>query len=95
LVDANSLSAEDVSGGKKLSFAYYAAVYSAAGKMVENRSQKAEQTFKEDVYRQILQQGILLKLDLDAKTDKGQLRLAVQDLKSGMVGTIDAAMPAQ
>jgi len=63
--------------------------------MVENRSQKAEQTFKEDVYRQILQQGILLKLDLDAKTDKGQLRLAVQDLKSGMVGTIDAAMPAQ
>ena len=93
LVDANSLSAEDVSGGKKLSFAYYAALFSPDGKIVENRSQKAEQTFKEDVYRQILQQGILLKLDLDAKTDKGQVRLAVQDLRTGMVGTIDAAMP--
>lgn len=93
LVDANSLSAEDVSGGKKLSFAYYAALFSPEGKMIENRSQKAEQTFKEDVYRQILQQGILLKLDLDAKADKGQLRLAVQDLRTGMVGTIDAPMP--
>jgi VWFA-related protein len=94
LVDANSLSAEDVSGGKKLSFAYYAALFSPEGKMIENRSQKAEQTFKEDVYRQVLQQGILLKMDLDAKSDKGQLRLAVQDLRTGMVGTIDAAMPS-
>src|SRR5205823_14441327 len=89
LVDANSLSAEDVSGGKKVSFAYYAALFSPEGKMIENRSQKAEQTFKEDVYRQVLQQGILLKMDLEAKSDKGQLRLAVQDLRTGMVGTID------
>jgi VWFA-related protein len=94
LVDANSLTTEDVSGGKKLSFAYYAALYSPEGKMIDNRSQKAEQTFKEDVYRQILQQGILLHLDLDAKADKGQLRLAVQDLRTGMVGTIDAAVPS-
>jgi VWFA-related protein len=94
LVDASTLSAEEVSGGKKLSFAYYAALFSPEGKMIENRSQKAEQTFKEDVYRQVLQQGILLKMDLDAKSDKGQLRLAVQDLRTGMVGTIDAAMPS-
>jgi VWFA-related protein len=94
LVDASTLSAEEVSGGKKLSFAYYAALFSPEGKMIENRSQKAEQTFKEDVYRQVLQQGILLKMDLDAKADKGQLRLAVQDLRTGMVGTIDAAMPS-
>jgi VWFA-related protein len=94
LVDANSLSAEEVSGGKKLSFAYYAALFSPEGKMIENRSQKVEQTFKEDVYRQVLQQGILLKMDLDVKSDKGQLRLAVQDLRTGMVGTIDAAMPS-
>jgi hypothetical protein len=92
LVDANSLSAEDVSGGKKLSFAYYAALFSPEGKMLENRSQKAEQTFKEDIYRQVLQQGILLHLDLDSKLDKGELRLAVQDLRTGMVGTIDAPM---
>jgi VWFA-related protein len=92
LVDANSLSAEDVSGGKKLSFAYYAALFSPEGKMLENRSQKAEQTFKEDIYRQVLQQGILLHLDLDSKLDKGELRLAVQDLRTGMVGTVDASM---
>ena len=60
--------------------------------MLENRSQKAEQTFKEDIYRQVLQQGILLHLDLDSKLDKGELRLAVQDLRTGMVGTIDAPM---
>ena len=94
LVDASTLSVEEVSGGKKLSFAYYAALFSPEGKMIENRSQKAEQTFKDDVYRQILQQGILLKLDLDGTSNKGQLRLAVQDLRTGMVGTIDAAMPS-
>ena len=93
-MDAITHSVEEVSGGKKLSFAYYAALFSPEGKMIENRSQKAEQTFKDDVYRQILQQGILLKLDLDGTSNKGQLRLAVQDLRTGMVGTIDAAMPS-
>ena len=54
---------------------------------------KVDQVFKEDVYQQILQRGILLRMDLNPQPGKNQLRLAVQDLRTGMVGTIKADMP--
>jgi hypothetical protein len=93
LVDPTTISTEDASGGKKLRFSYYAAVFSPDGKIVESRSQKVDQVFKDDVYQQILQKGILLHLDLDAPKDKNdKLRLAVQDDRTGMVGTINAAV---
>jgi len=93
LVDPNSISTEDASGGKKLRFSYYAAEVSPDGKIVQSRSQKVDQTFKDDVYQQILQKGILLHLDLNPSPDKkNQLRLAVQDDRTGLVGTINAAL---
>ena len=93
LVDPKTVSATDSSGGKKLNLAVYAAVFSPEGKMLDNASQKVDQVFKEDVYQQILQHGILLHMDLNPQPGKNQLRLAVQDLSTGMVGTINAAMP--
>jgi VWFA-related protein len=94
LVDPKTISTEDSGGGKKLKFSYYAAVVSADGKVVDTRSAKVDQVFKQDVYDQILQKGILLHLDLNPPADKkDQLRLAVQDDRTGMVGTIDAHMP--
>lgn len=93
LVDPRTVSAADSSGGKKLNLVIYAAVFSPEGKMLDNASQKVEQVFKEDVYQQILQRGILLHMDLNPQSGKNQLRLAVLDLSTGMVGTINAAMP--
>ena len=93
LVDPRTVSAADSSAGKKLTLAVYAAVFSPDGKMLDNVSQKVDQVFKEDVYQQILQRGILLHMDLNPQPGKNQLRLAVQDLSTGMVGTINAAMP--
>ena len=93
LVDPKTVSTEESSGGKKLNLAVYAAVFSPEGKMLDNVSQKVDQVFKEDVYQQILQRGILLRMDLNPQPGKNQLRLAVQDLRTGMVGTIKADMP--
>jgi len=91
LVDGNTLSAEDGPGGSKhLKFEYYATTY-AAGKIVAGASKKVDQTFDANTYQQILQQGIVLHLDLDPQP--GQLRLAVQDTRTGLVGTIKAATP--
>src|SRR5438270_5133573 len=70
LVDPSTISTEEVSGGKKLRFSYYAAVLAPDGKIVSSRSQKVDQTFKDDVYQQITQKGILLHLDLDPPADK-------------------------
>jgi len=91
LVDASTLSAEDASGGKHLNVVFFATIYSPAGKIVANASQKVDQTFDANVYQQIVQKGLMLHMDLDPQP--GQLRLAVQDVRTGMVGTIKAANP--
>ena len=93
LVDAHTLSVEDTSGGKRLNIVFYATVYSADGKMLVNRSQKVDQAFNAETYQQILQQGMLLHMDLDPQPGKNQLRLAVQDNRTGMVGTLEAPTP--
>ena len=90
LVDASTLSAEDALGGERLNVAFYATIYSG-GKIVANSSQKVDQTFDTNTYRQIVQKGLMLHLDLDPKP--GQLRLAVQDARTGLVGTIHTAYP--
>ena len=92
LVDAKTLSAQDTSGGKRLSFAYYVTVFSPQGKMVAQRSQKVDRSFPEDVYKQIIEKGVLLHMDIDPQPGNNQVRLAVQDNQTGLVGTIDAAM---
>jgi VWFA-related protein len=93
LVDATTLSAEDTSGGKRLNVAMYAAVYSPSGKMLSDRSQKVDQVFDANTYQQILQHGLMLHMDLDPQAGNNQLRLAVQDGRTGLVGTIDAPAP--
>lgn len=90
LVDGSTLSAEDTSGGKRLNFGYYATIFSG-GKVVSSSSKKADQTFDAATYQQILQKGITLHLDLDPQP--GELRLAVQDARTGLVGTINAPTP--
>jgi VWFA-related protein len=92
LVDASTLSVEDASGGKKLNVAFYAAVYSPAGKMISNHSMKVDQAFDANTYQQILQHGLLLHMDLDPQPGANHLRLAVQDNRTGLVGTVEAPL---
>jgi VWFA-related protein len=93
LVDANTVSAEDAGGSKKLNVAFYAAVYSPDGKMVGNRSMKVDQTFDANTYQQLIQHGLLLHMDVDPKPGNNQLRLGVQDNRTGLVGSLGAPMP--
>ena len=95
LVDASTLSAEDASGGKKMNVVFYATAFSQNGKMVGSESQKVEQTFKSDVYEQIMQHGMMLHMDLAPPGNATQLRLAVQDGRTGLVGTIEAPLQTQ
>jgi VWFA-related protein len=93
LVDGRSLSSEDASGGKHLNVSLYATIYSPDGKMLDNRHQLVDQTFDANTYQKILQQGLMLHMDLDPQAGKNQLRLAVQDARTGLVGTIVAPVP--
>lgn len=93
LVDAATVSAEDAGSGKKLNVVFYVAVYSTDGKMVANRSMKVDQTFDANTYQQIVQHGLLLHMDLDPQAGNNQLRLGVQDNRTGLVGSLGAPMP--
>ena len=95
LVDASTLSAEDASGGKKMNVLFYATAFSQNGKMLGSQSQKVDQTFNSSDYQQIMQHGMMLHLDLTPPSNATQLRLAVQDGRSGLVGTIDAPLQTQ
>jgi VWFA-related protein len=88
LVDANTLSVEDTSGGKHINADFYANIYSG-GKLVASAGKKIDQVFDASTYQKILQNGLATHLDLDPAP--GQLRLAVQDARTGMVGTINVA----
>ena len=92
LVDASTLSTEDADKGKKVNAAFYAMIVSPDGKILASRSQKVDQAFNADIYQQILQKGLLLHMDMDPVQGKNQLHLAVQDNRTGMVGTINAPL---
>jgi len=71
----------------------YATIYSPAGKMLTSQNQKVDQSFDANTYQKILQQGLMLHMDLDPQPGNNQMRLAVQDGRTGLVGTIDAPAP--
>ena len=95
LVDASTLSAADASGGKKLNVLFYAAAFSASGKLLGSESQKVDQAFPDTAYQQIVQRGMMLHMDLTPPSGATQLRLAVQDGRTGLVGTVDAPLSRQ
>jgi VWFA-related protein len=92
LVDARTLTAEDVSGGKKLNVTFYAAPVGADGKIGSTRTTKVDQAFKPDIYEQIVQKGMMTPLDVDLPPNAREVRLAVRDERTGNVGTIDAPL---
>ena len=50
-----------------------------------------DHTFDANTYQQTLQNGMVLHMDIDPQP--GQIRLAVQDARTGLVGTIIAPAP--
>ena len=90
LVDASTLSAEESGNGKHVNVVFYATAFLPDGKMGASLSQKVDQTFDEKTYQQILQHGLLLHMDMDAPPPNSRVHLAVQDGRTGLVGTINA-----
>ncbi len=95
LVDASTLSVEDASGSKRFNIGFFATFYSHDSKLLSNLSQQVDRTFSPDMYKQILQNGVMLHMDLDPQPQGSQVRLAVQDNHTGLVGTIDVPAPAK
>lgn len=93
LVDAHTLTAEDVSGGKRaMNVNLYASIYSANGKSMGTRSTKIDRTFDAATYQQILDKGMLVPIDMEIPAGAQELRLAVLDNKTGFIGTASGGL---
>ncbi len=93
LVDARTLSVEDVSGGnKKFNVVLYAAIFAPDGKMLGSQSLRVDQAFDVATYQQIVGKGMLLHMDLNLPPGKNELRMAVRDNRTGNTGTLTAPL---
>lgn len=89
LVDAHTLTAEDSGGSnKKLNVTLYASVYDQGGKNLGTRSTKVDRAFDAATFQQILAKGMLVPIDMDIPAGGKELRLAVLDNKTGLIGTV-------
>jgi hypothetical protein len=92
MVDTQSVSAEDVDNGKRLSVDFRVAILQPDGKVVAARTQKLDHVFSEEIYQQLLQQGMKLHVDMDRVAGQNVVRLAVQDHHTGYIGTLQAQL---
>ena len=88
LVDAHTLTAEDSGGSKKFNVVLYASVYDQNGKNLGTRSTKVDRAFDAATCQQILEKGMLVPIDMDIPAGGKELRLAVLDNKTGLIGTV-------
>ncbi len=92
LVDAHTLTAEDVGGSKKMNVNLYASVFGANGNNLGTRSIKVDRTFDPPTYQQLLDHGMMVPIDLDVPAGGNELRLAVLDNKTGLIGTVSGPL---
>jgi VWFA-related protein len=88
LVDAHTLSSEDTSGGTKMNVSLYAAIYDSNGKMIGNRGLKVDRAFDAASFKQIMDKGMMVPIDLEVPSGAAEIRLAVLDNKTGYIGTV-------
>jgi hypothetical protein len=65
----------------------YASVFGANGKNLATRSIKVDR-LRCSHYQQILDHGVMVPIDLDLPTGGNELRLAVLNSKTGLIGTV-------
>ena len=82
------MSAEDAAGNKKMDVSFYVNVNDAKGKNLATSGTKVERVFDAGTYRQILDKGMMVPLDVDTPAGATELRLAVLDNKTGFIGTV-------
>jgi hypothetical protein len=90
LVDMHSLSAEpDAHGTRKYQLDFHLAAFTLDGKLAGRKDVQLIAPVKAEGYATLLQNGLPLHADLSLPAGQYRLRLAVQDDRTGFLGTTD------
>ena len=88
LIDAHTLSGEDVGSNKRINCNLYAAMYDANGKNLLTRGLKIDKAFDAATYQQVLDKGVMAPLDMDLPAGTKEVRLVVLDNRTGYIGEV-------
>jgi VWFA-related protein len=92
LVDAHTLTTEDAGGSKKMNVNFYATIWGSSDKSLGAQSIKVDKSFDAATYRQILDRGMMVPIDMTIPAGGTELRLAVLDNKTGFIGTVSGPL---
>jgi VWFA-related protein len=95
LVDPSSLSVGEEGSGKRFDVAFYIASVSPTGKILKVQKTKLERVFPIETYKKIMQEGMRLHIDADELPDSSELQLAVQDNRTGYIGSLRAPVTSK
>ncbi len=94
LVDSHTLTAEDAGGNnKKMNVSLYATVWGSGDKSLAAHSIKVDRAFDAATYQQILDHGMMVPIEMEVPAGGTELRLAVLDNKTGLIGTVSGPLP--
>jgi VWFA-related protein len=92
-VDPRTLSAEDTgSGNKRYHLSFHVAAYAADGRLSTHKDASVSVPLTARGSAAVLQQGLPLQTQLEVSPGKYQLRVAVRDLRTGMIGTVEVPL---
>jgi VWFA-related protein len=92
LVDARTLTAEDSGGNKKMNVSLYASIWGPNDKSLVTHSVKVDKGFDAATYQQIVDHGMMVPIDMEIPGGGTELRLAVLDNKTGLIGTVSGPL---
>jgi hypothetical protein len=88
LVDPHSITAEDSGANKKMNVSFYASVWGSDGKSLGVQSVKVDKAFDAATYKQILDHGMMVPIEMAMPAGAREVRLGVLDNKTGYIGTV-------
>ena len=92
-VEPTSISWDDGSNNKhRVNIELFAVAISADGRIASNTGKTIDTELEPSQYEQVLKQGLLVPLDVELPPGKYQMRLAVRDNRTGVLGTLTAPL---
>ena len=92
LIDAHTITIEESGRGQKINVSLYATVFGSTGDMLASHVIKVDQLVDSDSYLQIVSRGMMVPIDIEVPRGSKEIRLAVVDNKTGLVGTVSGSL---
>ncbi len=90
VVDPTSVAALPGDGGQRIALEFYAVAYDRDGNVAANTGKTVSTALDAEQHQKMMRSGLMLPLDIKLPAGEYRFRLAVQDVLTGTIGSLDA-----